>query len=78
MLSVFKSRQKTTLGKIKQELTSSPEALNTMSDEVLDEFTYIISMLKDDQVLLKNEIDTSDSVYQKWKNTLLIFKILYF
>ena len=67
-LSVFKSRQKTTLGKIKQELTSSPEALNTMSDEVLDEFTYIISMLKDDQVLLKNEIDTSDSVYQKWKN----------
>lgn len=68
VLSVFKSRQKTTLGKIKQELTSSPEALNTMSDEVLDEFTYIISMLKDDQVLLKNEIDTSDSIYQKWKN----------
>lgn len=68
VLSVFKSRQKTTLGKIKQELTSSPEALNIMSDEVLDEFTYIISMLKDDQVLLKNEIDTSDSVYQKWKN----------
>lgn len=68
VLSVFKSRQKTTLGKIKQELTSLPEALNTMSDEVLDEFTYIISMLKDDQVLLKNEIDTSDSVYQKWKN----------
>lgn len=68
VLSVFKSRQKTTLGKIKQELTSSPEALNTMSDEMLDEFTYIISMLKDDQVLLKNEIDTSDSVYQKWKN----------
>lgn len=68
VLSVFKSRQKTTLGKIKQELTSSPEALNTMSDEVLDEFTYIISMLKDDQVLLKNQIDTSDSVYQKWKN----------
>lgn len=68
VLSVFNSRQKTTLGKIKQELTSSPEALNTMSDEVLDEFTYIISMLKDDQVLLKNEIDTSDSVYQKWKN----------
>lgn len=68
VLSVFKSRQKTTLGKIKQELTSSPEALNTMSDEVLDEFTYIISMLKDDQVLLKDEIDTSDSVYQKWKN----------
>lgn len=68
VLSVFKSRQKTTLGKIKRELTSSPEALNTMSDEVLDEFTYIISMLKDDQVLLKNEIDTSDSVYQKWKN----------
>lgn len=68
VLSVFKSRQKTTLGKIKQELTSSPETLNTMSDEVLDEFTYIISMLKDDQVLLKNEIDTSDSVYQKWKD----------
>lgn len=75
VLSVFKSRQKTTLGKIKQELTSSPEALNTMSDEVLDEFTYIISMLKDDQVLLKNEIDTSDSVYQKWKNQKISPKV---
>ena len=68
MLKIFKSRQKTTLSKVQQELTSTPEALNSMSDEVLDEFTYIISMLKDDEVLLKNEIDTSDSVYQKWKN----------
>lgn len=68
VLKVFKSRQKTTLSNVKKELTSSPEALNSMSDEMLDEFTYIISMLKEDEVLLKNEIDTNDTVYQKWKN----------
>ena len=67
VLQTFKAKQKTTLSKLKQELTTSPEALSSMSDEMLDEFTYIISMLKDNAVLLKNEIDTEDSTYQQWK-----------
>lgn len=67
VLQSFKNRQKITLQKLKQELTSSPEALNAMSDEILDEFTYIISMLKDKQILLTDQIDTDDSTYKQWK-----------
>ncbi len=64
----FKSRQKTVLKMINSELTTSPKALNEMSDEVLDDFTYIISMLKEEQILLSGEIDSNDSTYKQWKN----------
>ena len=64
----FKSTKRSVRKKIKQELTTSPQALNQMSDELLDEFTHIIQMLKDDGILLSSEIDTNDETYQKWKN----------
>lgn len=64
----FKSTKKSVRKKIKQELTTSPQALNQMSDELLDEFTHIIQMLKDDGILLSSEIDTNDETYQKWKD----------
>ena len=67
ILKSFKARQKVSLGKIKQELTNSPVSLNSMSEEVLDEFTYIISRLKEDQILLSDEIDENDATYQEWK-----------
>lgn len=38
-----------------------------MSDETLDEFTYIIQMLKEKHVLLKDEIDENDDTYKQWK-----------
>ena len=68
VLNSFKSTQKTKLNKIRQELTSSPETLKEMSDETLDEFTYIIQMLKEKQVLLKDEIDENDDTYKQWKD----------
>lgn len=68
VLNSFKSTQKTKLKKIKQELTTSPETLKEMSDETLDEFTYIIQMLKDKHVLLKDEIDENDATYKQWKD----------
>lgn len=68
VLNSFKSTQKTKLSKIRQELTSSPETLKEMSDETLDEFTYIIQMLKEKQVLLKDEIDENDDTYKQWKD----------
>ena len=64
----FKSTKRSVRKKIKQELTTSPQALNQMSDELLDEFTHIIQMLKDDGILLSSEIDTNDETYQKWKD----------
>lgn len=63
----FLSRQKAVLSSIKNELVSNPTALKDMSDETLDEFTYIISHLKEEEILLSKEIDENDPTYQKWK-----------
>ena len=43
-----------------------------MSEELLDYFTYTFSMLKSEKVLLSSKIDTSDSVYIKWRDGKLI------
>lgn len=66
--SIFKRRQNTVLNTIQSELTSSPHALNAMSEEVLDDFTYIFSMLKEKELLLSREIDGNDSTYKQWKS----------
>lgn len=63
----FLTRQKMVLSDIKRELISDPTALKDMSDETLDEFTYIISHLKDEEILLSKQIDENDPTYQKWK-----------
>lgn len=63
----FLSRQKNVLSGIERELVSDPTALKDMSDETLDEFTYIISHLKDEEILLSRQIDENDATYQKWK-----------
>lgn len=68
LYSSFKNTHKNVRKNIKKELTTSPKALDQMSDETLDEFTHIISMLKDNGILLTSEIDTNDETYQKWKN----------
>ena len=71
MKSAFKARQKTVFGEMKTQLKSSPKNLSEMSDEVLDEFTYVISMLKEDGLLLTSEIDENDETYKKWKDQKL-------
>lgn len=68
LYSSFKNTHKNVRKNIKKELTTSPKALDQMSDETLDEFTHIISILKDNGILLTSEIDTNDETYQKWKN----------
>ena len=39
-----------------------------MSEELLDYFTYVFSLLKDDGLLMSSKINASDSVYLKWRN----------
>ena len=51
-----------------QFYASSPLTNNEMSEELLDYVTYAIDLLKSDGILLTSKIDTTDSVYQKWKN----------
>ena len=64
----FENRQSQALSMVENELNStSPTANNNMSEEMLDYITHIISMLKDNKILLTSEIDDSDSTYTAWK-----------
>lgn len=64
----FESHQAQSLSMVENELNSnSPTANNNMSEEMLDYITHIISMLKDNKILLTSEIDDSDSTYTAWK-----------
>lgn len=64
----YEKAQTRILQEIGQQLTSDPIALNEMSDEILDDFTLIMSLLREKKVLLNDEIDAGDETYQEWKN----------
>ncbi len=64
----FQGRQKTVLHSVESELSGSPTVLSEMPEELLDDITYIISMLKEKEILLTDEIDGNDSTYKQWKN----------
>ena len=52
----------------KQLYATKPLKNNDMSEELLDYFTYVFSMLKAENVLVSSRIDTSDSVYIRWRD----------
>lgn len=63
----FSSRLKTVLEELNSELYgSNPTINNDMSEELLDYITYIVKMLRTNDVLLSSEIDTSDETYINW------------
>lgn len=64
----YEAAEKRVLATIQKQLKSAPVALNEMSEEILDDFTLIISFLKDDGVLLNGAINESDETYQQWKD----------
>ncbi len=69
IFQAFASAQAAAVALVEEQLTSQ-EALenNKMSEELLDYFTYVISLLKEDSVLLSKEIDETDEVYKKWRD----------
>lgn len=64
----YETAEKKVLKTIRQQLTKSPVALNAMSEEILDDFTLILTILKEKEILLDDEIDAGDETVQKWKN----------
>lgn len=65
----FSTRKEAALAEVSAQLTAAePTVNNDMSDALLDYFTSAFSLLKDEEILLSGEIDTSDSVYLDWKN----------
>lgn len=51
----------------KQLYASNPLTNNEMSEELLDYVTYMIDLIKAENILLTSQIDSSDALYQKWR-----------
>ncbi len=69
VLQLFESRQSAVTERVRTELTGdSPTNLSAMTEEYQDYFTYIIRMLRENDILISENIDTSDEVYQAWRN----------
>ena len=68
----FLNCQNTAIASIKEQLyATNPLVNNSMQEEMLDYFTYVITLLKNDKVLLSSKIDSSDSTYKKWRDGLI-------
>ncbi len=69
VLQLFESRQSVVTERVRTELTGgAPTNLSAMTEEYQDYFTYIIRMLRENDILISENIDTSDEVYQAWRN----------
>lgn len=66
---LFERRQNEVISQIRSELMENGSVIfSAMNEEYQDYYTYIINMLKEDNILVKKSIDTSDEIYQKWQN----------
>lgn len=67
--SAFLTRQSQSLSLVSEELSGGTStAFADLSEEMQDYITYVIQLLKDEEILVTDNIDTSDEVYQQWKN----------
>lgn len=62
----FQSAQSSVLSSIKAELESGATTVGEMDEQTESYFTYMISMLKSQDLLVSSRIDTSDSTYNQW------------
>ena len=66
---IFLNRQSQVISQIKTELLeSNAPVFASINEENQDYYTYIIKMLKEDNILVEKNIDTSDEIYLKWQN----------
>lgn len=63
----FSGQLQDALSTIDRELESGTSGTASMSEQTLDYFTCVMSVLNDDGLLLSKQIDTSDSTYASWK-----------
>lgn len=65
----FYTEQTAALNTVDTQLNSaSPLVNNDMSEEVLDYFTCVMDVLKNNKILMTDEINTDDTTYQDWRN----------
>lgn len=64
---VFAGQQGTTLQNVESTLQSNT-AYNDLSEEMQEYMSYIVTMLQSKNIFNSKAVDSSDSVYQDWKN----------
>ena len=67
--ALFEKRLKTVIPEMEEELTGSdPTAFGKLDSAMTDYEDYIMNMLYDNSVIVKDDIDTSSDEYTAWKN----------
>lgn len=75
LYQTFQTHLDSSLSAINEQLNSStPMTYENVGDEMQLYQSYIESMLKTNEVLLKNEIDTTDETYLAWQKESISFK----
>lgn len=68
VFQVFSARQTSVKNELREQLTGNmPVDFKDLGEEQKDYFNYIITRLKNTGILVESSIDTSDEVYQKWR-----------
>ncbi len=70
--SAFGSYQKAALSKLREEMLTLRQPYNVLSKEYKDYESYIVQMLKDQDVLVRDRIDTEDETYIDWTTNEVI------
>lgn len=67
LYQAFRKRYNATIKSIKEELTSDDTVYGQLDDRLTEYVNYIVQLLIDNDILLRDEIDKEDEIYQKWK-----------
>jgi penicillin-binding protein 2 len=71
----FENKKSDVIASIADQLTgNSSVAYQNLSDEMKVYVTYLVTYLTNNQVLLKDAIDTEDDTYKAWKNETISLK----
>lgn len=66
---IFENKKNSAVNAVTAQLRAqSPQAYNTFDDEIKNYLSYVVTMLLEDKVIVKESIDGENAVYQSWKN----------
>lgn len=73
--SKYENKKSSVIANIAAQLTGdNPVAYQNLSDEMKDYVSFVVNDLTNNQVLLKNSINTDDDTYKAWKNESISLK----
>lgn len=66
---IFENKKSSAINSVTAQLRAeNSEAYNTFDDEMKNYLSYVVTLLLEDKVIVKESIDGQNAVYQNWKN----------